>query len=279
MKLQVGKRYVTREGEIVGPMFNDGYFRCWQRKTGWYNDGRVFRDSETYCDIIAEYVEPESRIPQLESRISELESRVAELESDKPFTIEVGKRYVRRDGEVTGLLVANSGLSTYTFRDPSSGATYSNTGREFIHTENFMDLVSEYVEPATPVPLPEFLLYSHEYKPIAELKLHDSHDDIRWLDTETGAWVVGLPPYNRSKVYCIRKGSALSYRCKLETLKLEAGKRYVLEDGRVTDRLYTACQAPFATGINDALQWVAADGRVIDTGNNDGGQISHPLES
>lgn len=283
MKLQVGKRYVTRDGEVVGPMFNDGSFRCPLRATGWYNDGRVFRDTETYCDIITEYVEPESRIPQLESRISELESRVAELEGDKPFTIEVGKRYVRRDGCVTGVLVANSGLSTYLFRDPDSGATYSVAGREFIHSENFMDLVSLYVEPVTPVPPSGYSLYRDEPAVISELRCHDSHEPIMHWSSANACWEAGLSRHGGFKFYAIKKGSALSYRCKLETLKLEAGKRYVLEDGRVTMPLCTSnpYSHVFVSGLDGefVLHYWNNDGSPYSRYCTTSSPISHPFES
>jgi hypothetical protein len=60
----------------------------------------------------------------------------------KKLKLEVGKRYVRRDGVITGPVV----LSFFPFRDPISGETYGVGGEWSMSEEEFgRDIVAEYV--------------------------------------------------------------------------------------------------------------------------------------
>lgn len=64
--------------------------------------------------------------------------------------LEVGKRYVARNGDVTGVLGSNEDeRSSYTLKDFSNERTYTDDGRyavsDLCHS---FDLVSEYIEPS-----------------------------------------------------------------------------------------------------------------------------------
>lgn len=70
--------------------------------------------------------------------------------------LEYGKRYVRRDGKVTGPMKANDEgdskyQETYPFYDPECYQGYKSNGR-YLKDESQcrLDLVSEYVEPQAP---------------------------------------------------------------------------------------------------------------------------------
>ena len=60
--------------------------------------------------------------------------------------LEVGKRYVRRDGRVTGPLRTDN-HAIYPFYDPDTQFSYTPSGSRFRGSESFYDLVAEYSEP------------------------------------------------------------------------------------------------------------------------------------
>lgn len=65
--------------------------------------------------------------------------------------LEVGKRYVRRNGEVSGV-IDRGGSSIYPFYDPSARETYNEDGRYYSKEKSERDFISEYIEPqAEPV--------------------------------------------------------------------------------------------------------------------------------
>jgi hypothetical protein len=59
--------------------------------------------------------------------------------------LELGKRYVRRDGEVTGTL-ERGGTQLYTFYDPAKCEDYLPDGRFWDRGEEPEDLIREYIE-------------------------------------------------------------------------------------------------------------------------------------
>lgn len=62
--------------------------------------------------------------------------------------LQLGKRYIGRNGLVTGPL-ENSGSEEYPFRDAESGRTYTGFGCYFTGNEKSdRDLISEYIEEA-----------------------------------------------------------------------------------------------------------------------------------
>ncbi len=63
--------------------------------------------------------------------------------------IEVGKRYVRRDGTVSGVIRALDSVD-YPFLDKELLATYTAEGIRGLRPDHWSDLVAEYVEPVSP---------------------------------------------------------------------------------------------------------------------------------
>lgn len=64
--------------------------------------------------------------------------------------LEVGKRYIRRDGFVTAPLTKNPISAGYPFWDPKEENSYTEDGAFFSSgSESRRDLVAEYVEPET----------------------------------------------------------------------------------------------------------------------------------
>jgi hypothetical protein len=63
MKLEVGKRYVRRDGKVTGPLKrsdNPTYpFYCEELKATWEVTGELFPPRSTPADLVAEYVEPQ----------------------------------------------------------------------------------------------------------------------------------------------------------------------------------------------------------------------------
>lgn len=57
--------------------------------------------------------------------------------------LQVGKRYVRRDGQITGALALHDDL----FIDSNTTLTWHSGGNYFITEESAFDLISEYTEP------------------------------------------------------------------------------------------------------------------------------------
>lgn len=62
-----------------------------------------------------------------------------------PFTVQAGKRYRRRDGQISGVIEIYS-ESFYPAHDPINKITYSVMGRYVHDTESDIDLVAEYLE-------------------------------------------------------------------------------------------------------------------------------------
>lgn len=64
MNLQLGKRYVRRDGEVTGPLENSGSkafpFHCPLRVCSYTESGSYYADGEDNYDLISEYIEPEA---------------------------------------------------------------------------------------------------------------------------------------------------------------------------------------------------------------------------
>lgn len=66
--------------------------------------------------------------------------------------IEAGKRYVRRDGEISGVISAQRNIA-YPFLDTEANASYSASGSYSIRVRHPWDLIREYTPtPSTPDP-------------------------------------------------------------------------------------------------------------------------------
>ena len=61
--------------------------------------------------------------------------------------IEAGKRYVRRDGAISGMIREDCNDEDYPFWDDSDGSSYNEYGMWLTGTEHDEDLIREYVEP------------------------------------------------------------------------------------------------------------------------------------
>ena len=59
--------------------------------------------------------------------------------------LQAGKRYIKGNGEVSGVL-EETGYSIFTFRDPKSGLTYTAKGNLILSNSTRFDLVAEYIE-------------------------------------------------------------------------------------------------------------------------------------
>ena len=66
---------------------------------------------------------------------------------DKPFTVQAGIRYNRRDGNVSGVLEVSPSGMIYIYVD-GGGLSWASNGREWISREGPADLISEYKEPS-----------------------------------------------------------------------------------------------------------------------------------
>lgn len=142
-KLEAGKRYIRRDGEVSGPLVHTNaphnLFIDPTHSIDYPVDGRYFSDpsDESRYDLVSEYVEPAAE-PAAEPAVEPAKLK-----------LEAGKRYMRRDGAVTEPLTCiPSGL--YPFADPFGGARYLPDGRWIDDgLDHPQDLVSEYAEPAS----------------------------------------------------------------------------------------------------------------------------------
>ena len=71
---------------------------------------------------------------------------------DKPFEVQAGKRYVRRDGGISGVLIPNANPDKYfIFMDldvPAGCGAYGADGGYYsMANSDYRDLISEYIEP------------------------------------------------------------------------------------------------------------------------------------
>jgi hypothetical protein len=97
LKLEVGKRYVLRNGGIVGPLHNynhDFYpFKCQTSNLIWMRNGDfVYRGGHHPKDIVAEYVEPAAAAPQLTdeqvvARFNELAKQKRIVATDTAYSV------------------------------------------------------------------------------------------------------------------------------------------------------------------------------------------------
>lgn len=138
LTLQVGKRYVQRDGTVTGGLVENGNsyypFRCHVLERNWEADGTWMRGARNQRDIVAEYQEPEApQEPKEKSTMSNIK-------------LEVGKRYVQHDGTVTGELVENDN-PYYLFRCPLLQRNWQKDGTWDRNYNTSYDIVAEYQEP------------------------------------------------------------------------------------------------------------------------------------
>lgn len=208
MQLEIGKRYVRRDGSVTekleqtryrfSPFFNFLDFTFSEGNRSYRADGTFseFVGREHVWDIVAPYLEskkkPETstvwvRFNSFGKRYAYLSSedcRVGDkavvktpdgtletlkvLEVEKPatrgtkyvervipqkkkeFRVEVGKRYKRRDGGITGEMGYVSFPEPYVFKDSNNNVGYTPRGEFNIYHKSPLDLVEEYVERVIP---------------------------------------------------------------------------------------------------------------------------------
>lgn len=128
-KLEVGKYYESRDGEVYGPMKNDGDtlfpFHCDSYHQTWMPSGCVLDGLKDADDLIKEVPAPAST----------------------EFKLEVGKCYEDRNGVVYGPLETHD-HHRYTFRDPKSFEIFLLNGKYWdADTESQSDLIKEVPAP------------------------------------------------------------------------------------------------------------------------------------
>ena len=140
MKLEAGKRYKARNGDITEPLeyveYAETYPYCAKgvggTKRGWVTNGQWLSgdwDPQDY-DLIEEYVE------------------VPESVEVKKIKLEIGRRYVTRDGSIVGPLV-DSGEGApkgFPYKDEELVETWRQDGTWNLNPqkEHRLDIVAEY---------------------------------------------------------------------------------------------------------------------------------------
>jgi hypothetical protein len=140
--IEEGKRYLDREGSIIGPMkpnedrnedsndfiWLDHQNNSYMSNGNFYNTGTI-----SEYDLIKEYEEPKPEEPP-----------TPELK------IEAGKRYIRRDGVISGPIEPNPNTYLYPWFDSKNSYTYASNGNYYADADiTKIDLIEEYIEPVT----------------------------------------------------------------------------------------------------------------------------------
>jgi len=124
IRLEAGKRYVTRYGWITSPICEDleaeenGTMRFYAGDFSWDIEGRVFRTGEDRDDLLAEHVEV-AVLPDVPDTYDLL---IAEK------MMEIGGSFVRSLG------------GAYICGDPENRAKIRNTFRE--HWKNYSEIIA-----------------------------------------------------------------------------------------------------------------------------------------
>lgn len=145
--LEVGKYYRTRDNQILGPLeaspSDSKTFPFVCNRYSFTQKGKYW-DSPTTCplDLMEEVPNPNPKVLQLE----------------------IGKRYIRRDGEITGPIGKSSASIRYPFWDSLNDYSYTSTGHLWVcKTETTKDLVEEYVETEIPFEIGVGKVYINGY--------------------------------------------------------------------------------------------------------------------
>lgn len=184
IELEAGKRYLTRAGEVVGPLAETPHrwypFFDPASKTTYARNGRVWLGEESRGDLVAVVADGAAPRPTAESVLRSLVERLErdlddttvsldaiheqvrtarvfldnQPKNPMPLQLEIGKRYVTRDGQVTSP-VRSSGNGVYPYAVDDLLRTgerelYTDCGRWGFYLEHRLDLVSEYVEETQP---------------------------------------------------------------------------------------------------------------------------------
>jgi len=184
LTLEVGKRYVTRDGQITDPLepfeplvrsrlaFLAFLDLNRQVKQTWCPDGCYYADgAPSKYDLVSLYEEPATPTPPV----------------NPPLTLEVGKRYVARDGRVTSPLLVDHCDPIYPFTDGDGDGdiTWRPDGQWSIAGDSSRDLIKEYVPNITvsfTLP-PELVLAPNDSEQVPEhiLPFPDAPAGKQWV--------------------------------------------------------------------------------------------------
>lgn len=152
--------------------------------------------------------------------------------SPAQFQIEVGKRYVRRDGSISGKIESHSlGPKGHQFYDGKFH--YMPDGHGFSDLkDNDIDLVCEHVEAPT-LPEPPEGFHPAIMGPIAFHAYENTHDIALW-DTKESKWDHTKWAGSLPQIYALRIGSDIA-RLNGLGLKLELSRTYATNSGEIVE--------------------------------------------
>jgi hypothetical protein len=130
MELEEGKRYLNRNGQIIGPVHKRDEEKAYPfiyKADIYTKNGRYFNDGqESQYDLVSEYIE------------------------EKHMKIEIGKRYKTRGGKISGPVERSNGTwgKNFPFMVKIGLSTYDFTenGERLLNQKTPEDLVSLYEE-------------------------------------------------------------------------------------------------------------------------------------
>lgn len=179
--------------------------------------------------------------------LREAADKIAALELPAPFRIELGKRYVRRDGSISGKIQHYSSLpNPHKFFDGKYH--YMPDGHGFSDLQdNDIDLVREYVEPAPALPAPPEGFHKAMMGPvkgcgnsgdyIPGIAIFDAYRSGEWCTKDD--WSGDQP----KRIYALRIGSDIARLNGLE-LTLELGRTYATNSGEIVNPDFTSDLEP-----------------------------------
>lgn len=143
VKIQVGKRYVRRDGQISGvidsiPRHKIYPFLC--KATGYIytENGRYYKDSVDGRDLVVKYKEPKVTIKKQTSK-----GRKSLNKPEKPqLKIEEGKYYKNGKGVVIGPMIPESN-DNFDWLCGTTGACFMGSGHSYGSLNSDLHLVEE----------------------------------------------------------------------------------------------------------------------------------------
>lgn len=146
LTLQVGKRYVQRDGTVTGGLVENGNsyypFRCHVLERNWEADGTWMRGARNQRDIVAEYQEPQTQEkPKEEHTMSNIQ-------------LEVGKFYRTARGDKVFCaveLVGQEFAVLYDFVEEEDKFNYveryCSNGEAVLSDDRDDNIISEWIDP------------------------------------------------------------------------------------------------------------------------------------
>lgn len=141
LKIEAGKRYITRAGDVTTPMQpNDDPLLTWSADCDgpgtWYEDGRYLAAGEASYDLVAEYVEPPAQVesPIPDEILTQTTCPLEMLQDSTPSGDHKTVRLAQFDAEIT----------TVTQR---RGAIYGHPRVDFDRAARLKAVVAECADP------------------------------------------------------------------------------------------------------------------------------------